>query len=64
MPNATEKADHAGMCYLCATPIYVGDEISRWTVNNTPVAAHESCLRNNMAAGSLPISGGASGEER
>lgn len=46
------KAENAGNCYLCGGPIYVGDSIHTWTVNDVCVAAHEACLAENMRAAS------------
>ena len=37
-------ANNPGMCYLCATPIYKGDQIKCWTVGEIPVAAHVKCI--------------------
>ena len=46
-----EKATFPGTCYLCGLPIYVDDEIQRWTVVNTPVAAHKHCVTELLSGG-------------
>ncbi len=45
--NAPIKAKHAGMCYVCARPIYTGDTIVVKDYpgfeGETQIAAHEEC---------------------
>ena len=38
------KAQTAGMCGLCGTAIYIGDDICLGSHNDIPCAAHEQCV--------------------
>lgn len=51
------KAKFAVNCYLCGGRIYVGDEIQTWNAAGNTVAAHKSCVEENMAGGQSALNG-------